>query len=183
MDRDEIKAILDSLVSFKIINISQIPDIDLYMDQVLTFIEDRLGVYRRSDNEKLLTKTMINNYTKEGLIAPPVKKKYSREHIVRLIMLYHLKTVLSIGDISALLNAIPSESCLEIYDGFIAMQEQQRLEAYDALKTSTDTVSAADSEQRRAAAVKAVFALALEADYRKQLAERLIDKMLKEQQQ
>ena len=94
MEKDEIKAVFDELVNCKIISISQIPDLDLYMDQVTTFVEDKLSSYRRSEEDKLLTKTMINNYTKEGLIAPPVKKKYSREHIIRLIMIYHLKSCL-----------------------------------------------------------------------------------------
>lgn len=180
MEKDEIKAIFDELVNFKIINISQIPDIDLYMDQVTTFVEDRLGVYRRNEDDKLLTKTMINNYTKEGLIAPPVKKKYSREHIIRLIMIYHLKTTLSIADIGALLKAVPQERSLEVYDGFVKLQETERNIARDSLRESIETI-AVHTEDDKETAVMTILMLVLEANCRRQLAEKLIDKYFKEQ--
>ncbi len=180
MDKAEIKAIFDELVNFKVINISQIPDIDLYMDQVTTFVEDRLGVYRRNEDDKLLTKTMINNYTKEGLIAPPVKKKYSREHIIRLIMIYHLKTTLSIADIGALLKAIPQERSLEAYDGFVKLQEMEKEIAAEELKTSLDKITL-HTENEEETVVMTVLMLILEANCRRQLAEKLIDKFFKEQ--
>lgn len=180
MEKDEIKAIFDELVNFKIINISQIPDIDLYMDQVTTFVEDRLGIYRRNEDDKLLTKTMINNYTKEGLIAPPVKKKYSREHIIRLIMIYHLKATLSIADIGSLLKAIPQERSLEAYDGFVRLQEMEKNIATEALKSSLDKITI-HTENDEETAVMTILMLVLEANCRKQLAEKLIDKYFKEQ--
>jgi DNA-binding transcriptional MerR regulator len=178
MEKDEIIAIFDELVNFKIINISQIPDIDLYMDQVTTFVEDRMGVYRRSEEDKLLTKTMINNYAKEGLIAPPVKKKYSREHIIRLIMIYHLKMTLSISDIGALLKAIPQEKSLEVYDGFVKLQEAEREMSADILKDSYDKIAGHNMGEEENA-VMTVLMLIIEANYRKQLAEKLIDKYFK----
>lgn len=181
MDKEEIKAALEELINFKVINISQIPDIDLYMDQVTTFVEDRLGVYRRNEDDKLLTKTMINNYTKEGLVAPPVKKKYSREHILRLIMIYHLKTTLSIADIASLLKAVPQERTLEAYDGFVRLQKMEKELAAESLKTSIDRIEA-NTETELETAVMAVLMLILEANCRKQLAEKLIDKYFKEQQ-
>ncbi len=180
MEKDEIKAIFDELVNFKVINISQIPDIDLYMDQVTTFVEDRLGVYRRNEEDKLLTKTMINNYTKEGLISPPVKKKYSREHIIRLIMIYHLKATLSIADIGSLLNAIPQEKSLEAYDGFVKLQEMEKTLAAEELKASLDKITV-HTEGEKETAVMTILMLVLEANCRRQLAEKLIDKFFKEQ--
>ncbi len=178
MEKDEIKAIFDELVNFKIINISQIPDLDLYMDQVTTFVEDRLGVYRRSEDDKLLTKTMINNYTKEGLISPPVKKKYTREHILRLIMIYHLKSTLSIADIASLLKAVPEERTLEVYDGFVKLQEAERSIADVTLKEGLDRIDMPKNDKE--AVVMSILMLVLEANCRRQLAEKLIDRYFKE---
>ncbi len=180
MEKDEIKAVFDELVNYKIISISQIPDLDLYMDQVTTFVEDKLSSYRRSEEDKLLTKTMINNYTKEGLIAPPVKKKYSREHIIRLIMIYHLKSTLSIADIGALLKAIPQEQSLEVYDGFTKLQERERQLSADTLNESIDNIIE-HTEGEKETALMTVLMLVLEANCRRMLAEKLIDKYFKEQ--
>ena len=58
-----------------------IPNIDLYMDQVTTFMDSQLASSRRHENDKILTKTMINNYAKNNLLPPPEKKKYSKEHV------------------------------------------------------------------------------------------------------
>lgn len=86
-----------------------IPDIDLYMDQVTTFMDDKLKANRRREDEKTLTKTMINNYTKNRLIPPPRKKKYGRDHLILLIYIYYLKNVVSIGDVKKILGPAVEE--------------------------------------------------------------------------
>ena len=82
------------------------PNIDLYMDQVTTFMDEHLSDVKRYEDDKILTKTMINNYTKNDLLPPPVKKKYSKEHIYVLTFIYYLKNILSISDIQKLLNPL-----------------------------------------------------------------------------
>ena len=84
----------------------EIPDIDLYMDQVTTFMESHLKDMRRHPEDKVLTKTMINNYAKNHLLPPPVKKKYSKEHLLVLIFIYYFKNLLSIHDIELLLKPL-----------------------------------------------------------------------------
>lgn len=86
--------------------LEQIPNLDLYMDQVITLFEDNLGYTRRNENDKLLTKTMINNYTKDKLLMNALKKKYTKNHILLMILIYFLKQSMSIGDIKILLNPI-----------------------------------------------------------------------------
>lgn len=91
---------------------SDIPNIDLYMDQVLSFLDDKLkSTKRRSGDseEKILTKTMINNYAKNDLLPPPVKKKYSKEHMMVLIFIYYFKNFLSINDIQSMIKPITDE--------------------------------------------------------------------------
>ncbi len=84
----------------------EIPDIDLYMDQVTTFMECHLKETRRHPEDKVLTKTMINNYAKNNLLPPPVKKKYSKDHMLMLVFIYYFKSLLSFNDIEALFKPI-----------------------------------------------------------------------------
>ena len=91
---DLIKSITESLGRIEYIRSEDIPNIDLYMDQVTSFLNTRLkSTTRNKGEDKILTKTMINNYTKAKVLPPPVKKKYGRMHIMLLIMIFHLKTV------------------------------------------------------------------------------------------
>ena len=83
-----------------------IPDIDLYVDQVTTFIDSHLESVKRNPEDKSLTKTMINNYAKNNLLPPPVKKKYTKEHVLTLIFIYYFKNILSISDLQRILNPI-----------------------------------------------------------------------------
>ncbi|MDO5410883.1 MAG: DUF1836 domain-containing protein [Lachnospiraceae bacterium] len=87
----------------------EIPSIDLYMDQVTTFMDEHLKTSKRFDTDKILTKTMINNYAKNNLLPPPVKKKYSKDHMILLIFIYYMKNIMSIGDIQELLNPISEQ--------------------------------------------------------------------------
>lgn len=93
--------------TFPHIHTADIPGIDLYMDQVTTFLQENLrGLSRDPDGDKFLTKTMINNYVKNKVLFPPVKKKYNRDHIMLLIVIYYMKSFLSIGDIRSILGPI-----------------------------------------------------------------------------
>lgn len=83
-----------------------IPDIELYMDQVTTFMDRHFSNSKRFKEDKTLTKTMINNYTKNKLMPPPIKKKYSKNQIYLLIYIYYFKNILSISDIQKLLNPL-----------------------------------------------------------------------------
>lgn len=104
---DLLNSIMESLERIKYIKPEDIPNIDLYMDQVTTFMDRKLrDTARYPENDKILTKTMINNYAKNDLLPPPVKKKYSKEHVLLLIFIYYYKGILSINDIQTLLTPI-----------------------------------------------------------------------------
>ena len=109
VDQEMRKVILDlleKLNTIEYINPESIPNIELYMDQVTSFIDGQLEGSKRNEDDKLLTKTMINNYTKNDLLPPPVKKKYSKEHLLCLIFIYYLKNIVSISDIHSILKPI-----------------------------------------------------------------------------
>ncbi|MDY6324864.1 MAG: DUF1836 domain-containing protein [Catonella sp.] len=101
--------ILNRFLSLDYIKPEDIPDIDLYMDQVTTFMDERLSSLKRRPDDKMLTKTMINNYTKNKLLPSPDKKKYSKEHMLTLIFIYYFKNILSINDIASILNPLTDE--------------------------------------------------------------------------
>ena len=104
---DLLNSILESIGRIDYIRPANIPNIDLYMDQVTTFMEEQLKSTKRYKEDKILTKTMINNYAKNNLLPPPVKKKYTKEHVLVLIFVYYFKNLLSIKDIEILLKPLP----------------------------------------------------------------------------
>ena len=107
---DLLKSITESLNRIDYIKAEDIPNIDLYMDQVTSFLDTRLrSTTRNKEEDKVLTKTMINNYAKNDLLPPPVKKKYSKEHMMVLIFIYYFKNFLSISDIQTMIKPITDE--------------------------------------------------------------------------
>ncbi len=112
MDSDTKKflsSILKQLSKIDYVKPEDIPNIDLYMDQITTFMDAQLEASKRYADDKILTKTMINNYTKNNLLPPPEKKKYNKEHVLTLIFIYYFKNILSISDIQHVLNPITDQ--------------------------------------------------------------------------
>lgn len=105
-NQEFVNSLLQRLAKLNYIKPGDVPNIELYMDQVTTFMDEHLSDVKRYEDDKILTKTMINNYTKNDLLPPPVKKKYSKEHIYVLTFIYYLKNILSISDIQKLLNPL-----------------------------------------------------------------------------
>ena len=174
--------------SSNIIEVEDIPNIDLYMDQVTTFMDKCLAQYKRYDDDKVLTKTMINNYTKAKIFPAPVKKKYSRTHLMLLIMIYHLKSVLSIKDIGILFqnalsetNKMKQERMIEsIYRGFVSLQKQTITYLVGATEGKADesfygkeTIMMYDDDEMKR--IMMTLALAIRANTEKQLAEKVLD--------
>ncbi|MEQ8175007.1 MAG: DUF1836 domain-containing protein [Syntrophomonadaceae bacterium] len=168
------------------IDLADIPDIDLYMDQVLTFLETRLSEYKRGSKDKVFTKTMINNYAKAGIILSPKKKKYSRENMVLLLLMYRLKHIMSIQDISALFAPLLErgdghESIIgELYTLFLEIEElgqeglgEQWLDRADTIGQLCSQTSLKDNEQMEWLLL--VLSLISQADLQRRLAERIID--------
>lgn len=106
---NKIKQITQDVRNIRYVDEKSIPDIGLYMDQVIQFLNEHLSDSRRNDEDKMMTKTMINNYAKSGLIPPPEKKKYSAEHVMMLILIFYYKSFLSISDIDKFLGPVIEE--------------------------------------------------------------------------
>ncbi len=133
MDNDtpfDLRALIAAAVDDADLASGEIPNIDLYLDQIITLASDRLS--QNSRGEKMLTKTMINNYSKDGLIKPVKGKKYSREHIVQMLLVYSLKQTLSIGEIKQVFDGVyatenfTGEDLIACYDRFLGFKASER---------------------------------------------------------
>lgn len=132
------KEILDKLKLIDYIKPEDIPNIDLYMDQVTTFMDEHLSDIKRYEDDKTLTKTMINNYTKNKLLPPPVKKKYSSDHLYIMAFIYYFKQMLSIGDIQKLLTPMTEDF---FGDNDVISLERIYKEVYQLEKEQVSNVS------------------------------------------
>lgn len=110
---------------------SDIPSIDLYMDQIINLVSEKNSEGSEMFADRILTKTMINNYSKDGLIKPIKGKKYSKEHIVQMLLVYSLKNTLSISSIRRVLQGVYGEGfdgkrLAEGYDRYIDLKADNR---------------------------------------------------------
>ena len=108
MDKNELNNLIDNLYLDEIIELNEIPELDLYMDQVIQLFENKYNKTLRNEEDKVLTKTMINNYAKDKIFMPIKNKKYSKEHLILISLIYELKGSLSISDIKKVLTPIVS---------------------------------------------------------------------------
>ena len=138
---DLLNSIKESFKNIKHVKSEEIPDIDLYMDQVTTFLDEKLKSSARNPKaeEKLVTKTMTNNYAKTDVIPAPVRKKYSRDHIFLIIFVYYYKNFLQINDVKTLLDPI-RENFLDA-GGDFGIEDVYK-EVFDNLEASFSKIEA-----------------------------------------
>jgi len=106
MNDFNIEDYINSQKSSNNINLNDFPEIDLYMDQVMQLFESKLNYTKRNDDDKVLTKTMINNYVKGNLLMKIKNKKYTKNHLILMGLIYNLKGALSLTDIKTILTPI-----------------------------------------------------------------------------
>ena len=190
--KDVLNSIIESLERIDYIKPRDIPNIDLYMDQVTTFMEEHLKTSKRYPEDKILTKTMINNYAKNHLLPSPEKKKYSKEHMLLLIYIYYFKGILSIGDIQSLLDPLTeryfraddSLNMQSIYEEVFSLEkdqvEQMKNDVIEKYKTASATFSDAPEEDKRfQQAFTFICLLSFDVYVKKQVIEKLIDEFPK----
>ena len=188
--KDFLSGITDILHRIDYIKPEDLPNIDLYMDQVTTFMDSQLEASKRYPEDKILTKTMINNYAKNNLIPPPEKKKYTKEHILCLIFIYYFKNILSITDIQALLKPITDKyfnsdgdfTLTNIYKEVFGL-EKEHIEAmkkdvarkYHRSKETFQEVSEEDREFLQLFSF--ICMLSFDVYVKKQMIEKMIDEL------
>ncbi len=190
-NREILDTVFARLDKMSYIKDGSIPDIPLYMDQVTTFMNEHLASNKRLKDEKILTKTMINNYTKNRLIPPPLKKKYSKEHILLLIFIYYYKNVLGFADIEAIFKPITDKyfvsgnegtSLLDIYNECLHLEKSgfaqlkaDILSEYERAEQSFAGHGEEDREYLRLFAF--ISELAFDIYVKKQVIEQIIDSL------
>ena len=185
---DLLNSILASIERIDYVKSADIPNIDLYMDQVTTFMEKALASSKRYPEDKILTKTMINNYAKNDLLPPPNKKKYSKEHLMILTFIYYFKGILSIKDIETLLHPITERyfhtdnelDITRIYDEVCAHDKERATILQDDIKAlfqaSSETFSDVTGEDKDFLQFFSLICmLSLDVYVKKMLIEKLID--------
>lgn len=167
---------------------TDIPCVDLYMDQVTTLFDDKLKASKRYETDKILTKTMINNYTKDKLLTPIKGKKYNKNQIILLVLIYNLKQTLSINDIGQLLSPLigtldennKSENLDSIYSAFLNLQKkdieifmEDSLKKFESIEDELSQFNSTNIELSKL--LLTIFMLVDSANLQKRMAERLID--------
>ena len=168
-----------------------IPDVELYMDQVTAFMDGHLVHNNRGSEDKTLTKAMINNYTKNKLLPPPVKKKYSKEHIIILIYIYYLINVISVNDVQKLIEPMNTRffekksakkeklSMDDIYGNIYELEKKQYFitekSTAEAMALTEELFPKAEDEYLNKMAF--IFLLSYDIYTKKRLIEKLIDEM------
>ena len=139
MNNEQLNGIVLDALNDAELRSSEIPNIDLYVDQIINLISEKLKDGSERYAERQLTKTMINNYSKDGIITPVKGKKYNKEQILQMLTVYTLKGTLSIGEIKRLiLGAYETEdfdgdSLRELYDRHLDIKNDSRAYAIEAL--------------------------------------------------
>lgn len=186
---ESFSSILKKLARFNYIKPGDVPNINLYMDQVTTFMDEHLSDNKRHEDDKILTKTMINNYTKNNLLPPPVKKKYSKEHLYLLAYIYYFKNILSISDIQKIITPL-TDYCFnddsvpgmddvykEVYNmckSQISSMSKDVVEKYHLASKSFENVS--DAEEKNFLEIfSLVSLLSFDVYFKKNLIQTLID--------
>lgn len=187
---DLLNSILGSISRIDYVKSTDIPNIDLYMDQVTSFMEKQLKSTKRYDDDKVLTKTMINNYAKNDLLPAPVKKKYSKEHLLLLTFIYYFKNILSMKDIETLLKPITEKyfqsdsniNIARIYDEVCAFEKERtkllqkdiELMFNNSMETFADV---ADEDREYLQFFSFICSLSLDVYVKQLLIEKLIDEI------
>ena len=183
----ELKKHIRELIRLDFITPDEIPGMELYMDQLTRYMDKHLGSTLRDESDKALTKTMINNYTKNKLIPPPEKKRYSRKHLILLIYIYYMKNVVSINDIRRILgpmieNDFSEDDIIEMYDSIFEMEKLQYFNTEASVIKSSQIVEKKlpDNDDEYLKKMAFIYLLGYDIFMKKRLMEKLIDELPEE---
>ncbi|MBE5942036.1 MAG: DUF1836 domain-containing protein [Lachnospiraceae bacterium] len=183
---EDLKDVLNEWIRLDYILPEDIPSIELYMDQITTFMEKGLRGNKRNEDDKILTKTMINNYSKNNLLPPSNKKKYSKDHIILLIYIYYLKNFLSINDIQNLLKPMNEQhfgqdvnmTLSEIYSHIFQLEREYGVKIQESVQYIYETACQQyEDDNDYLKTFSMILLLSYDIYAKKQLVEKLIDSM------
>ena len=185
MNREELVNIAADATNDAELKSKEIPAIDLYVDQIINLVASKLSEASERYSGRQLTKTMINNYSKDGIITPVKGKKYTREQVVQILYVYSLKNMLSMGEIKRLLSGaykienFGSEEITALYDTYEEIKDKTREYSLKLLNDDIiDELSLDPSDD--ADYISIICALVSMSAHLKNMAQALIDQKFPE---
>lgn len=164
------------------IEISEIPNINLYMEQVLTFLNDELDEFKRDPKDKIYTKSMINNYVKSQVLTKPDNKKYTPNHVIELLLIFYMKQVLSLDDIKILFDySLTNNNLKEIYASYLNHTNNEYLNVSSEINNYINILQS--DEELKNDETKILILISLltaKANAYKMFSEKLIDSLKKD---
>ena len=197
MDEQYLNELTEYLKSLHHVHAGTLPSLDLYMDQVTGFMEEHLASMKRHPEDKALTKTMINNYAKNKILPPPVGKRYNKNHMLILLLIYYYKSMLSLSDIRTVVEPLNEQyfsfhskpRLTDIYEEIFSFANGEMQSLVEDLEKKFQTANSSFSEQDPAFAdleeqereqlqsFSFLSLLAFDVYLKKQLMEKIVDRM------
>ena len=197
MDEQYLNELTEYLKSLHHVHAGSLPSLDLYMDQVTGFMEEHLASMKRHPEDKALTKTMINNYAKNKILPPPVGKRYNKNHMLILLLIYYYKSMLSLSDIRTVMDPLAENyfslhskpRLTDIYEEIFSFANGEMQSLVEDLEKKFQTANSSFSEQDPAFAdleeqereqlqsFSFLSLLAFDVYLKKQLMEKIVDRM------
>ncbi|WP_315369183.1 DUF1836 domain-containing protein [Oribacterium sinus] len=197
MDEQYLNELTEYLKSLHHVHAGSLPSLELYMDQVTGFMEEHLASMKRHPEDKALTKTMINNYAKNKILPPPVGKRYNKNHMLILLLIYYYKSMLSLSDIRTVVDPLAENyfslhskpRLTDIYEEIFSFANGEMQSLVEDLEKKFQTANSSFSEQDPAFAdleeqereqlqsFSFLSLLAFDVYLKKQLMEKIVDRM------
>lgn len=172
--KDEIRELAGRLARAPQIGRGEIPDLEIYMDQLTTYLDKRLGFFCKEGDAPFVTKSMVNNYSKAGLLPPPEAKRYSRVHVMTLALVCQLKRLFTIQDLGKWLAPVAGEEETgRLYDLFLEAQGEAFARTPEVAEGLLSALDEEEDPDRAKAALVAQLAVRAQRDLL--LAERILD--------
>jgi len=188
-----INELVDSLHLDNHLTAEDIPDLDLYMDQVIQLFETKFSGNKRYAEDKVLTKTMINNYAKGKLFFPIKNKKYSKEHLMLIAMIYQMKGSLSINDVKITLDKLnkkiiddDSFNLEKLYDSYLVLEKANAVDFKENVqktidKVENETMKFQDKDAEYLSQLLSIASFVNMSNYYRKLAEKMVDGIERDQ--
>jgi DNA-binding transcriptional MerR regulator len=183
------KKIIDDYLNGSQIGIEEYPDFELYVDQASTFMNQKLAAYKRNEKDQVITNTMIKNYTKHKMMPGSTNRKYSKEHLIFLSMIFYLKRNFQMDEIEKVMKPLIENfnsdfdekiDFLTIYQGILDCQKKERelfqgkiKSEIESIKNSLNRSDLSDDDMLEVFML--ITSLSMKADAQRFVAEKLLD--------
>lgn len=183
-----IKKNIEELVAHGRIPSEDFPDMEIYMDQAANFMNKELHIYKKNEKDQVITKTMIGNYVKHNMLPRPINKKYTRDHMIILTLIYYLKGSFQMDEIEKLMKPLIDNhnsefdekiNLMSIYDGIISVQEAEQNTMSQKVRADIESIKhhlneTELSDDDMVELFMLIVNLSMKADAQKYLAQKLL---------